>query len=250
MIGRSVVGAVPSSTRGVPPLTGDRFQFDARDDSIEPARDIDLPLRAEKVEHESTSPDEPESPSSGRGIAAGMLVIGLLAGFVGGFVTGQRMAPPLPGSVADVPRSQDTPPDPEPATTTITESPVVDVSGAPAARADERVGEKTVPAREQSPVPVAAAPVAPPAITRSEPTRAEAPRVPTPAQPAMLELASRPSGAIVFLDDVRVGVTPVTINDVMPGSRRVRMELQGHQPWSTSIDVEVGAHVRIGASLE
>ena len=66
----------------------------------------------------------------------------------------------------------------------------------------------------------------------------------------MLELASRPSGATVFVDDVRVGVTPVTINDVTPGSRRVRMELPGHQPWSTSVDVEVGAHVRIGASLE
>ena len=179
-----------------------------------------------------------------------MLVIGLLAGFVGGFVTGQRMAPPLPASVADVPRPQDPPPVPEPATTTITEAPVVDVSGAPAARANERVGEETVPTRDQSPAPVAAAPVAPPAITRPEPTRAQAPRVPAPAQPAMLELASRPSGATVFLDDVRVGVTPVTINDVMPGSRRVRMELPGHQPWSTSIDVEVGAHVRIGASLE
>jgi hypothetical protein len=54
----------------------------------------------------------------------------------------------------------------------------------------------------------------------------------------------------VFLDDVRVGVTPVTINDVTPGSRRVRIELEGHRSWSTSVDVKVGAHVRIGASLE
>lgn len=226
--------AVPSSTRGVPPLTGDRFQFDARDDSIEPAREIDLPLRAEKAEDEIVPPDDPESPSSGRGIAAGMLVIGLLAGFVGGFMTGQRMAPPLPASVADVPRTPETPPAPEPATTTITESPVVDVSGAPASRADEGVGEKTVP----------------PATARSDSARSEVARDATPAQPAMLEFASRPSGATVFLDDVRVGVTPVTINDVMPGSRRVRMELPGHQPWSTSVDVEVGAYLRIGASLE
>ena len=227
---------MPSSTRGVPPLTGDRFQFDARDDSIEPAREIDLPLRAEKVEHESTSPEEPESPASGRGVAAGMLVIGLLAGFVGGFVTGQRMAPPLPATVADVARPAQADPSPAPPAV-INESPVVG------------------PPEDQVPVVGSPAALAPPAVAaptgRTERPRSEAPvQPPTPAQPAMLELASRPSGATVFLDDVRVGVTPVTINDVMPGSRRVRMELPGHQPWSTSVDVEVGAHVRIGASLE
>jgi hypothetical protein len=66
----------------------------------------------------------------------------------------------------------------------------------------------------------------------------------------MLELVSRPPGATVYIDDVRVGVTPVTVNDVMTGTRRIRMEMFGHQTWTTTVEVETGAHVRIGASLE
>jgi hypothetical protein len=66
----------------------------------------------------------------------------------------------------------------------------------------------------------------------------------------MLELVSRPLGATVFVDEIRVGVTPVTVNDVMPGTRLIRMELLGHQTWRTSVNVEAGAFMRIGASLE
>jgi pyruvate/2-oxoglutarate dehydrogenase complex dihydrolipoamide acyltransferase (E2) component len=247
-----------SSTRGVPPLTGDRFQFDARDDAIE--RDIDLPLRAETVDDDVTLPDaedEPE-PSSGRGVAAGMLVIGLLCGFVAGFVAGQRMAPPLPASVAEAPKAPASSAAPESAAA-IAEPAVIDDAGAQATDIEQRVRTGNAPAGDQNrPAAVAAAPAPAPSptpqpqATRVEPPRAPASAAPAPgsAQPAMLDLATRPSGATVFLDDVRVGVTPVTINDVAPGSRRIRLELEGHQPWSTSVDVKVGAHVRIGASLE
>ena len=66
----------------------------------------------------------------------------------------------------------------------------------------------------------------------------------------MLELVSRPLGATVYVDEVSVGVTPVTVNDVMPGTRLIRMELLCHQTWRTSVNVEAGAFMRIGASLE
>jgi len=161
-----------------------------------------------------------------------MLAIGLLTGFVGGFLTGQRMAPPPLARVADVPRPA--PADPISQTpATITETPVVELPEAPASPTLSSPGGEPV----RSVVPSTAAPG-----PGNQPER--------PQSEAALELASRPIGATVYVDDVRVGVTPVTVNGIRPGTRRVRMELPGHLPWTTSVDVETGAHVRIGASLE
>ncbi|MET0211859.1 MAG: hypothetical protein ABW292_02600, partial [Vicinamibacterales bacterium] len=74
-------------SRGVAPLTGHGFQYDPRTDSKESAPEIDLPLHSDTFKAEVAPPlqqDSIASPtsSSSRGIAAGMLVIGLLAGFV------------------------------------------------------------------------------------------------------------------------------------------------------------------------
>ncbi|MGH9257543.1 MAG: PEGA domain-containing protein [Vicinamibacterales bacterium] len=199
---------------------------------VEPQRDEEPP-----PQRASSSSD------SDRGITAGILVVGLLGGFVGGFLSGQRLAPPPPPRVTDVPRpAQDVSPAPP---AVITESPVTEVPDNPVA--------PTLPGPSGEPGQ------ARPTTTRTQP---DAPRTPsrgllsgaaTPsaqAKPAMLELASRPAGATVYLDDVRVGVTPVTINDVRLGTRRVRIELTGHRPWITSVEVEAGAHLRLGASLE
>jgi PEGA domain-containing protein len=192
-----------------------------------------------------------------------MLVIGLLAGFVGGFLTGQRMMPSMPTQVGDLPRSAPSveaqPPAASPAVA-VTEPAVV----APPAAA-ERPAVVEPPAAAERPAvvkppaaPERAAAVEPPAAverrpvtTPSRPRTEPAPARPTvESKPAMLELASRPLGATVYVDDVRVGVTPVTLNDVMPGMHRIRMEMFGHQTWTTTVNVETGAHVRIGASLE
>ena len=224
--------------------------------------------------------------SSSRGIAAGMLVIGLLAGFVSGFLTGQRMAPAPPVQAAGVPRAPQppapqppaTPPAPQPPTP-VAESPVVDIPqnspnrtaasepalaqssesapSRPSAPAPSRASD-SAPARPPQP-PASSRASEPPPSRRSEPAASRAQAPPAPAQaarpvaqnkPAMLELVSRPLGATVFVDEIRVGVTPVTVNDVMPGTRLIRMELLGHQTWRTSVNVEAGAFMRIGASLE
>jgi hypothetical protein len=71
-----------------------------------------------------------------------------------------------------------------------------------------------------------------------------------PDAPGTLQVASRPAGAQVFLDGVLVGRTPLVVSDVKRGSHRVRIELAGHRPWTTSVNVEPGARVRVGASLE
>jgi len=65
----------------------------------------------------------------------------------------------------------------------------------------------------------------------------------------VLQIASRPAGATVYVDDLPVGITPLTMINVKPGPHRVRIELPGNRPWTTSVTVEAGAQARVGASL-
>jgi serine/threonine protein kinase len=88
--------------------------------------------------------------------------------------------------------------------------------------------------------------------------RAAAPNQPaTPTRRAATQsfvgsvlVESRPSGATVFLDGKNIGVTPLSVPDVPVGSHVVRLELAGHQRWSTSTRVVSGERVRVAASLE
>ena len=64
-----------------------------------------------------------------------------------------------------------------------------------------------------------------------------------------LVVESRPPGAIVLVDDEFVGVTPVAV-PVPRGGHRVRMELEGYQVWSTTVEVAISERVRVAASLE
>jgi len=177
-----------------------------------------------------------------------MLVIGLLAGSVGGFLAGQRMAPPLPVRAADVPRPEQS--SPAAPSGGVSDTPVPVIESTPVEVPEVRTAGIASALSDEPAAPVPAAPV------RTDPPRAPArpaprePARPAAAAPAMLELASRPSGAVVWVDEVRVGITPVTLNDVTPGTRRVRIELPPHRPWTTTVDVQEGAHLRIGASLE
>ena len=194
--------------QGVPPLTGDGSSFD-------------LPLQTEQPAitgstlFESTEPQ----PRGDRAFAiAGALVIGLLSGFAGGFVFGQRT-----GSVPELRATADVPTSAE---GTFTEAAIPE----PVAVA---------------PAPVALAPVAP-----APAPAARAPIALQPPAPGSIALASRPDGAQVFLDGASVGKTPLVVPDVKTGARRVRLEMAGHRTWATVVNVEAGTRVRVGASLE
>ena len=71
-----------------------------------------------------------------------------------------------------------------------------------------------------------------------------------PTGPGVLHFESRPTGAQVHLDDRLVATTPFRLYGVSPGLHTIRMELQGYQPWSTSVNVEAESLARIAASLE
>lgn len=48
--------------------------------------------------------------------------------------------------------------------------------------------------------------------------------------PDLVPISSKPSGAMVYVDGVPVGVTPVTVPLKRSGSGRIRIELEGYQP--------------------
>lgn len=64
-----------------------------------------------------------------------------------------------------------------------------------------------------------------------------------------LELKSTPPGATVFVDDVKVGVTPLT-TQVIPGERVVRLDLKSHQPLEETVLIPLRGAVTLEKTLE
>jgi serine/threonine protein kinase len=79
---------------------------------------------------------------------------------------------------------------------------------------------------------------------------APAPATATATGSGSLQVASRPSGAQVFVDDSLIGTTPLLLSNIAAGSRRLRIELSGYKMWTTSIQIEPSARSRVAASLE
>ncbi len=64
-----------------------------------------------------------------------------------------------------------------------------------------------------------------------------------------LEVKSTPPGAMVFVDDVKVGVTPLT-TQVLPGERIVRVDLKLHQPLEEAIIIPIRGTATLDKTLE
>jgi serine/threonine protein kinase len=88
-----------------------------------------------------------------------------------------------------------------------------------------------------------------PSVTVESRLAAVAPPPPTATAGALL-VESRPTGATVFVDGRRIGATPLSLPDVAPGTRRIRLELAGFTPWVTTAAVQAGERTRVAASLE
>jgi PEGA domain-containing protein len=70
------------------------------------------------------------------------------------------------------------------------------------------------------------------------------------SQFGVLRVESRPAGAQVHLDGELVTTTPFSLYRVPSGAHMVQMELDGYKPFTTSVNVIPGSHVRVAFSLE
>ena len=82
------------------------------------------------------------------------------------------------------------------------------------------------------------------------PTSVPSDATPAANSPGSLLVTSRPSQAQVFVDDNLIGTTPFLLSNVEAGVRHLRIELSGYKTWTTSVQLEPGARLRVSASLE
>lgn len=64
-----------------------------------------------------------------------------------------------------------------------------------------------------------------------------------------LEVKSAPAGATVYVDDVKVGLTPLS-TQVLPGERVVRLDLKLHQPVEETLVIPIRGTALVEKSLE
>jgi len=71
------------------------------------------------------------------------------------------------------------------------------------------------------------------------------------AQPATgsVDILSTPFGAAVKLDGSPAGETPLTGHRLRPGTHRVEITIEGHQPWSDEVSIEPGKRARVDVQL-
>jgi hypothetical protein len=120
-----------------------------------------------------------------------------------------------------------------------------------AGAADEASGGSTVVKRD-GPAPPEPPPGASPVAPAREAGRAPRPTAPAPAvapdaaEPAAVPVAgtlrieSDVAGAQVFLDRQFVGMTPVTAENVKPGSHQLNVSAEGFEGFAQTIEVEPG----------
>jgi serine/threonine protein kinase len=244
-------------------------------DSSAQASAPDLPLRAGESEFESERTNrnrtselanrnrESESANWNREsepeygwwfLTTATLAIGLLMGFASGYVVGQRDSTPTPQSAqravarAQRPSSPDESPTPT-AGRDFTESPVPPAASGvdrPAASGVERPQTVT----DQPVIPPPESPGRTNRPASSEAARSEGAQRTESPDHGVLQVDSRPRGAQVFVDGRLVGITPLLLTDVRPGTHAVRIDLRGHRRWVTSVEVAPGERQRVAASLE
>jgi hypothetical protein len=62
-------------------------------------------------------------------------------------------------------------------------------------------------------------------------------------------VTSTPDGAQVLVNGVVVGTTPLTLLDVPVGSRVIRIELEGHERWSSVVRIVANEPTTVVAEL-
>jgi len=160
------------------------------------------------------------------------LATGLAAFYVAAFIAAPR-EPRLPGPAPDGPAAAmvDVAPDDDananPAGT--------NAGAAGGALSSGRTPREAVPPHVLAPAP-GTVPVTPPVVDV--------------ISTGSLVVDSRPRGAEVYLNDRRIGLTPLEVPDVPVGHAAVRIERAGYRLWSSPVEIVPGQRVRVAASLE
>jgi hypothetical protein len=84
----------------------------------------------------------------------------------------------------------------------------------------------------------------------ASPAPAGSPAGPGSGSTGGISVESRPPGARVFVNDRLVGSTPLALPGLPAGPARIRIELDGYQPWVTTVRVGAGDDTRVTASLD
>jgi len=71
-------------------------------------------------------------------------------------------------------------------------------------------------------------------------TRQIAAVTPVAAVNGSLSVVTTPAEAVVFIDGVRRGISPVTISDLQPGTHALRLEMNGYTGFTALVNVESG----------
>lgn len=81
------------------------------------------------------------------------------------------------------------------------------------------------------------------------PVHAQLQTEPAPPATATAEIISTPSGAEVYVNNVFLGITPLSFQNVTPGAYTVELRMEGYTPYSTSGVVTGGQNIQIIAAL-
>jgi hypothetical protein len=69
-------------------------------------------------------------------------------------------------------------------------------------------------------------------------------------EPGKIQIASQPEGARVAIDNAYLGITPLISPTLVPGKHNVRVEVAGHFPWTSRVEVRPGQDLQIKLTPE
>lgn len=72
----------------------------------------------------------------------------------------------------------------------------------------------------------------------------------TPVVNGMLSVDSTPSGAGVYIDDIKVGKTPFRSDQLADGKHKITLELDDYQVWEKEINLKAGGEIIVAATMK
>lgn len=91
--------------------------------------------------------------------------------------------------------------------------------------------------------------VIPPASPATNVTVGITPVTTVPSDSGMLSISSTPTGAQVYVDSVSMGVTPITLANIAPGSHLVEIKSPGYLTFSLQVTVNAGETTSLSPNM-